>query len=93
MLQTHFQPQEIRSLEGNFIMTFMPWAALQRPRDDSAAAPVLEGCTAWMLLLKIQANRAEHREAGPLRRHTVTGSSGVKEDFSEKVAFEPGFEE
>ena len=46
-----------------------------------------------MLLMKIQANREEHTKAGPLRRHTVTGSRRVKEDFSEKVAFEPGFKE
>ena len=46
-----------------------------------------------MLQMKIQANRAEHTDTGPLRKHKVTSFWGVKEDFSEKAAFEPGFKE
>lgn len=55
--------------------------------------PVLEGCTTWMLQMKIQANRAEQPDTGPLRKHKVTSFWGVREDFSEKAAFEPGFKE
>lgn len=36
--------------------------------------PVLERCTTWMLRMKIQANREEHTDAGPLRKQKVTGS-------------------
>lgn len=55
--------------------------------------PVLEGCPTWMLQTKIQANREEHTDTGPLRKHKSLAPGGVKEDFLEKAAIEPGFKE
>jgi len=46
-----------------------------------------------MLQMKIQASRVEQPDTGPLRKHKVTSFWGVREDFSEKAAFEPGFKE